>query len=172
MEASDRWLYDLEIREAEGVAGRVSGMAMVYGDSANIGNGLRETFLPGSLRRPPDGPVFANVRHDQGKLLAASHPDNTGSLTVEFREDGVHVAFDLPNTTLGREAAVMARAGVLRGLSIEFKALKQEYRALKRTIADAYMFGVGMVPRPAYQLSTAEVRAINEGRPFFRRWVY
>lgn len=168
METRDAKVYDFEVRDSGSGPGRIVGPALVYGDTARLSNGLLEIFEPRSLRPPPDGPIFANVRHDQGRLLAA-----TPAMTVEFRDDRVQVEFDLPDTDDGREAAKLARAGILRGLSIEFKALREAFKGETRSIADAYLFGVGMVPRPAYSLSKAEVRALdNELNDRRKWWIY
>ena len=159
-------VYEFEIREsATGGPGLVSGPALVYGDTATLANGVRETFAPGSLRRVEGEPIMVNVRHDQGRLLAG----DPGSLQVEFRAEGVFVEFELPDTDEGREAGKLAKAGVLRGLSVEFRAVAQEYRAMTRRIDDALLLGVGMVPRPAYAMSRAEVRSGQVGRS---GWVF
>ena len=57
------------------------------------------------------------------------------------------------------EALEMIRAGKLRGLSVEFRALAQDFQDGLREIKKAILGGLGLVDRPAYQGSAGlEVR--------------
>ena len=73
---------------------------------------------------------------------------------------GLAVVIDtaLPNTSSGRDAATEVRSGLLKGLSIEFKAIRQSYRDGIRYIQEATLFAVGLVDSPSYAGSVAEVR--------------
>ena len=65
----------------------------------------------------------------------------------------------LPDTAAGRDAATEVRSGLLRGLSVEFKALAERYVSGVREIRRAALVGAGLVDSPAYRGSTVEVRA-------------
>ena len=68
----------------------------------------------------------------------------------------------LPDTTAGRDAATEIRSGLLRGLSVEFKAIRQTWQGGVRRIAAAKMVGVGLVDTASYD-APVEVRNETAG---------
>ena len=64
----------------------------------------------------------------------------------------------LPDTTAGRDAATEIRAKLFRGLSVEFRAIRQSYVDGIRRIQEAALGAVGLVDSPSYPNSLAEVR--------------
>lgn len=142
---------DMEFREADNGLGRVEGVLLRYGDTARImswGEDHEERFQPGALA-PYAGPIVANVLHDRSRLLA-SRP---GNMSLDFGEVEVRAAFDLPDTTDGREAAELIRMGVLSSLSAEFRVNDDAWAGKVRTIRSATLYGLGLVAQPAYPAS-------------------
>ena len=61
------------------------------------------------------------------------------------------MSINLPDTTAGRDAATNVRAGVLKGLSVEFRSEKETVRnGPVRIIEKAALVGVGLVDYPSY----------------------
>ena len=76
----------------------------------------------------------------------------------EVRNGAVLVNQALPDTQAGRDAAKEIREGLFRGLSVEFRAVRQSYRAGVRYIQEAALGAVGLVDSASYSNSTVEVR--------------
>ncbi|MCY3813971.1 MAG: HK97 family phage prohead protease [Gammaproteobacteria bacterium] len=125
--------------------GHLSGVLLTYGERARD---RREVFAPGSLSWPDDG-VVLNLAHDRKRPVMRCTP------LLEGRD--VRIAFDLPDTTAGRDAAVMVRNGTLRGFSAEFVAIDEGRRDGLREIRAARLVGAGLVDDAAYG-NSAEVR--------------
>ena len=142
---------DLEVRysvdESRNTPGRLTGTLMRYGVRASD---RPEMFEDGALSWPDDGIVVYEVHNPHAPILRAVP-------FVEGRE--VRIDAEFPNTTRGRDAAESMRSGVLRGLSVEFRAIKQSYRSGLRSISKAMLGGAGLVVKPAYSDSLAEVRS-------------
>jgi len=134
------------------IVGSGHGMAVPYNAETMIG-GVRESFAPGSFD-------LANVI---GKPLAYRHGEPVGKITgAENREDGLYIDFEIVDTALGRDAAVLARTSTIKGLSVGFNPVKsimsKARDAIQHTAAN--LLEVSLTPYPAY--STAGVSAIRE----------
>jgi HK97 family phage prohead protease len=143
-----------EIREdANGdIVGTGTGRAVPYGVEIEIG-GVRESFARDAF----------NVDEVIGKPLAYRHNEPVGIITgAENREDGLYIDFDIVNTTLGRDAATLARTGASRGLSVGFNPIKSAWTKTRDAVQhmSAGLQEVSLTPYPAYQ--TAGVSAIRE----------
>lgn len=144
---------------AEGV---IEGTAIPYGAVATIGD-FTERFLPGSVTF---GSVIANRQHDRHKPLART---DGGGLTLTDSATELRARIELPDTTDGRDVRELVKRGVLRGLSVEFQAIRDEWREAERTIHQATVTGLAVVDTGAYAGATvAEVRealdAMRTGR--------
>ena len=60
------------------------------------------------------------------------------------------VSVPLPDTAAGRDAATEIRGGLMRGLSVEFRVVKQRYVQGIREIEAAILRGAGLVDSPSY----------------------
>jgi HK97 family phage prohead protease len=147
-----------EIREdANGdIVGTGTGRAVPYGVEIEIG-GVRESFARDAF----------SVDEVIGKPLAYRHNEPVGVITgAENREDGLYIDFDIVNTTLGRDAATLARTGASRGLSVGFQPIKSAWTKTRDAVQhmSAGLLEVSLTPYPAY--ATAGVSAIREeGEP-------
>ena len=71
----------------------------------------------------------------------------------------------LPDTTAGRDTAVEVAKRLLRGFSLEFRALKDSINPKgHRIITEGRLFGFGVVDLPAYPDSVASMRSWGEYR--------
>ena len=136
-----------EFRAENGV---LKGTVVDYSDSAKFGS-FTERFLPGSLRL--DDPIL-NLQHDRGKPVA-----RPGSgLVIDDGPKRMRMEATLPETVYGREARELVDAGILRGLSLEFVAVREKWDGMRRTIMEARMTALALVDKPAYGRSEIEAR--------------
>ena len=140
----------------------VEGTALRYGDVAEIGGGLRERFEPGAFA--PVGDVVLNSSHDRTTPLART---GGGGLEIMDGADALRIKATLPDTTAADDTLELVKARVLRGLSIEFKAIKERFEDGVRVVERALLSGVAVVDTPAYADSTVEARA-RKGR---KTWI-
>ena len=144
-----------EFRAENGV---LKGTVVDYADRAKFGS-FTERFLPGSIR--VDDPIL-NLQHDRGKPVARAG----AGLVIEDGPQRMTMQATLPDTVYGREARELVSAGILRGISLEFLAVKEKWDGHQRTITEAVMTGIGLVDKPAYGRSEIEARLADmQGRP-------
>lgn len=145
----------IEVREdaADGdVVATGYGRAVPYGDPTNLG-GVEESFAREAFD-PAD--VI-------GKPLAYRHDQPVGIITgAENREDGLYIDFQIGNTTLGRDAATLARMGASKGLSVGFQPVESAWAKTRDKVqhTKARLLEVSLTPYPAY--ATAGVADIRE----------
>ena len=116
-----------------------------------------EMFAAGALTWPADG-VILNLSHDRKQPLLRFTPTVT--------ENRVMVDVQLPDTSRGRDAAVMVRNNTLRGLSVEFRSQEEGQRDGMRLVRRAALMGAALVDDAAYG-GTLEVRdkAVSAHKP-------
>ena len=136
--------------------GRLVGVLLPYGEQATD---RRERFARGALHWPSDG-VLLRAMHRRDSPIARFTPEAT--------DTEVRVSIALPDTVAGRDAAANVRAGVLRGLSVEFRAEKETRRDGLRVIQRAKLVGAGLVDSGAYAGATVEARGKAKRR---RLWL-
>ena len=132
--------------------GILNGVLMTYDQRASD---RAERFELGSLHWPDDG-VVLREQHNRQAPIARFTPELDGP---ELR-----VAIPLPDTARGRDAATNIRAGVLTGLSVEFRAEREGTENGVRVIRRAKLVGAGLVDDPSYTGSTVEVREQRDSR--------
>ena len=108
-----------------------------------------EMFARGALEWPDDG-IILNRQHNRGQPIVSFHP--------EVRGDEVWIDLPLPDTTAGRDAATEVRNRTLRGVSVEFGALRESRRNGLRVIERAELRGAGLVDSADYG-NLVEVRS-------------
>lgn len=98
-----------------------------------------------------------------GRPLAYRHGEPIGVITgAENREDGLYIDFQIVNTASGRDAAVLARTGASRGLSVGFEPIKSTWTRARDAVQHlkAGLLEVSLTHMPAY--ATAGVSEIRE----------
>lgn len=118
--------------------GRISGVLLTYGSRARD---RAEVFADGALSWEEAG-VLLNVQHDRAQPIMRFVP--------ELRGQDLVIDAALPDTSRGRDAAVMVRNGTLRGLSVEFRSLEEDRQGGMRRIRRARLGGAGLVDSGAY----------------------
>ena len=144
------------------VEGRtVSGVVMRYGE---VSPSHKERFEAGSLRMADAVPL--NLGHDRERAVAW-HPG--GGLELVDRGEALEMSAEVPPIPAGDRALQEIRSGQVRGLSVEFQAVKESRVGGVRVISEALLTGIGLVSKPSYQGSQVEARARRHGR--FPKWL-
>lgn len=155
---------DIELRddpEREG-PGLLSGRLMRFGEVIKHQHGP-EAFEPRSLRFSAEHGVTLYDGHDTfpRRPVSIVHPvQDEREARIEHR---------LPDTPAGRSVAARVRSGELKGLSVEFQAVKESRAAGVRRIAQANVVGLAVVRNPAYS-APVQVRSAAKGNK--RRWYW
>ena len=138
---------------------RLSGVVVTYGEigAAPFGKELFEARAFGDLS---EADVILNTMHDRRRPLARTR----SGLTITDDERALSIAAELPATREADDTLELVRAGVFRGLSIEFTALRERVVSGVRRIQSARLSGVGVVDRPAYPGSEVQARGANLAR--------
>ena len=131
---------------------RLLGTAIRYGEVGALPFG-HERFEPGAFA--PLSDVILNVQHDRGRPLART---GGGGLVLHDDAGKLRIEAALPKTREADDALELVRAGVLRGLSIEFHATEERMDGNVRVIERAKLSGVAVVDSGAYPGSTIEAR--------------
>ena len=154
----------VELREDDTLAspGRLTGTLLTYGERASD---RPELFERGSIDLAAitaSGGIVINRQHTRGAPIMRVIP--------ELRGDALVIDAQLPESSAGRDAAVEIRSGLMRGLSVEFKAIRARMVNGVRRISEAALVAGGLVDDPSYSGSTVEVR--DKGRPetWLRPW--
>jgi HK97 family phage prohead protease len=146
----------LDFREATDnpdVAATFEGLAVPYGEAANLG-GIREAFGPDAF--DPAAVI--------GKPLCWRHGEPVGRITDARNESGgLWVRGDIANTGLGRDTAVMARMGI--GLSVGFEPNASTWNRAKDFVTHtrATLGELSFTHMPAY--ASAGVTTTREETP-------
>lgn len=157
LELTIRAVPDTRGGETGATTGRTfTGIGVPYGQTIDLGWGLREQFEPGAIDLARDDvPTLILWRHDEpiGRVTAGHDTD-----------DGFQITGELSDTSQARDAATLLRDGVITRLSIGFQP--EEYRVIDNgddteTIIHTKVRALefSLVPFPAYsQAAISDVR--------------
>ena len=135
-----------ELRDT-GDGDRLEGTAIRYGEIAVIGPGLRERFLAGAFGDLRQADICLNFSHKRSRPLART---GGGGLRLIDSPESLSVVADMPKTRESEDALTLVRSRVLRGLSIEFSAIRERSVERVRQVEQARLVAVGLVDSPAY----------------------
>lgn len=146
----------------------VEGVAVPYGQVADIGGLFKERFEAGAFGDLSAADVIVNRQHDRAMPLARTGA--SGGLTLTDSPHALRAAVTLPPTTEGRDTGELVKRGVLRGFSVEFVIASdggETWLDTLRTITRAELRGLAIVDRPAYTDAEAKIaqRAKTHKRP-------
>ncbi len=162
---------DLERRTAtvahEGTT--IRGLAIPFNSLSEDLGGFVELFEPSAVDRTlAEGlDVRALVDHDPAKIIGRT---KAGTLTLRKAADGLHVAINVPDTTVGRDVLTLVSRGDVSGMSIGFRVMpggdrfEQRDGQMVRVVTDARIIEASIVTFPAYTATDASVaqRALRE----------
>ena len=132
---------DAETRE-------VVGLAVPYGQRADIGGAYQEEFAPGAIRSVEDVKLFWQHSEPIGKILEGRDTD-----------EGFEIRAKISDTPRGQEAYTLLKDGVINKFSVGFVPVEQtkDGNVVTRTLVD--LKEVSLVSFPAFAgASVAEVR--------------
>ena len=162
METRTFTVDDIEVREA-GDGMSFTGYAAVF-NSPSEPLPFTETIAPGAFRRSLSSRnnVFMLLNHDPAVPLAS-----TRSKTLSLSEDGTGLRAEakLPETTAGRDLAVLLRDGIVNSMSFGFSVPKGgdswSQDGMTRTLNQVRLHEVSVVAFPAYAATSASVRSVD-----------
>ena len=136
--------------EARAAGRRVTGDVMVYGEQSPS---HRERFEPGALVLADS--VSLNLYHDAERSIAW-HPG--GGLSLDSGPDALRMVAELPPIPAADRALAEIASGRTKGLSIEFRKIRDRYEDGIRIVESAELRGIGLVKKPSYVGSQIEIR--------------
>lgn len=158
--------------EGESGPGVLTGYAAVWDSESRDLGGFVEVIARGAFGEPIDDTgalnlethvrVIGRTNHDSNLLLGTT---DAGTLRLFLDDVGLRYEVDLPDTSYGRDLAVLARRGDIRFSSFAFRILpggaEWSYGADDRpirTVTAAALSDVAPVADPAYWGSSSEMR--------------
>lgn len=138
-----------EIRATDEEKREVSGIAVPYNESFDLGNGKFERFAPGSV----DTTSHVKLFRDHEEIIGVVTEMNESDIGLEIRAK-------ISETNLGNETLSLVKDGAIRSFSVGFIPLENETdgNTIIRTKVD--LKEVSLVPFPAY--NKAEVVSVRE----------
>lgn len=112
-----------------------------------------------SLRSRNDVMLLWN--HDSGQPLASTR---SGTMKLTEDEVGLRVEARLPQTTLGKDLAILLRDGIVGKMSFGFNVIKDSWNSEgnERRLKSVRLFEVSAVVWPAYTSTSATVRGLDK----------
>ena len=147
-----RCSIELRADDSRQSPGRITGTLLTYEQRASD---RPELFKEGALSWPDDG-IILNEQHNRQAPIMRFTP------VIEGR--AVLIDAPLPDTTRGRDIAVMVKNGTLAGLSLEFRARAEGMRGQLREVRAADLLGATVVDSASYK-GSLEVRHKGKGGP-------
>ena len=147
---------ELEIREFAASADleerTVTGLAVPYGQSADIGGSYQERFQAGAIDSIEDVKLFYGHEEPIGKIIEGRDT-----------EAGFEIMAKISDTPKGNEVLTLLRDGVLNKFSVGFLPLEQEQEGSTITRTKVSLKEVSIVPFPAF--SGANITEVREEQP-------
>jgi uncharacterized protein len=146
------------------------GYAAVFNRSTDIAGYFMERIKPGAFSKAVGADVRALIDHDTGRVIGRT---SAGTLRLAEDETGLKVEIDLPDTTDGRDLAVLLERGDITGMSFGFVVTHDEWDETgempMRTIHEVELFEVSAVAFPAYDDTSIALRSLEEARKETKR---
>jgi HK97 family phage prohead protease/HK97 family phage major capsid protein len=126
----------------------VVGLAVPYGQTADIGGVYREEFVPGAIRSVEDVKLFWQHSEPIGKIVSGRDTD-----------EGFEIRAIISDTPRGQEAYTLLKDNVINKFSVGFKPVEQTRDGDLVTRTLVTLMEVSLVSFPAFQgASVSEVR--------------
>jgi HK97 family phage prohead protease len=146
----------------------IGGYAAVFNSPTTIGDMWTEVILPGAFTktlRSGGIDVLALYSHEIERLLGRQ---SSGTLRLTEDAKGLAYEIDLPDTTDGRDVAVLVDRRDLQGSSFGFNVTKQEWDETVtppvRTIMEVELYEVTVTASPAYDDTEVGMRSLETAR--------
>ncbi len=129
--------------------GAIDGVVVRYGSEASVMD-FRERIEPGAFAFDD---VILNLHHDRTRPIART---DGGGLTLSDTKDAL-TARAVPVGPDAKGALELVQKRVLRGFSVEMAVQSDRFEHGVRVIDRAKLVGIGLVDRPAYSDSQAQI---------------
>ena len=173
--------HKVEVR-SEGDSKRITGLAAVFYDGTrdteyDLWYGVKERIMPTAFDRAIEekDDVRGLFNHDPDNLLGRTV---SGTMTLAKEKAGLRYTIEPGATTIAANVIESIRRGDLSGSSFAFFVDEELWRHEEddvdvREILSVRLFDVGPVTYPAYESTTAGLRAVggvDEARSSHIRW--
>jgi HK97 family phage prohead protease len=138
-----------EIRDTNQETREVSGIAVPFNDTIDIGGGLQEKFAPGAIDLNADVKLFRDHKEIIGKVTRMSEDTNGLNITAKISE-----------TQLGNETLALVKDGAIRSFSVGFIPVTDQRDGNTIIRKQVDLKEVSLVAFPAYD--KAAVTAVRE----------
>lgn len=134
--------------------------------SQNLG-GFVEQIAPGAFTKTlKEQDIRALFNHSEDNVLGRM---SAGTLSLTEDDEGLSYEIRLPDTTVGRDLAVLLERGDISGSSFGFRTLEDDWSETEqgyplRTLRAVSARDIGPVTFPAYVDSTSALRSLAETR--------
>jgi len=167
MDVERRYLAQpVELRASDGGPGILAGYAAKYMRySQNLGGFVEQVSARAFAKSLADRvSVLARYNHDDNYLLGTTE---AGTLRMSSDDVGLPYEVDLPDTSPGRDVAVLAKRGDLRYSSFAFHTLEDEWGVTEqgfplRSLLNVQLVDVAPVNSPAYLDTSTGVRSLAD----------
>lgn len=153
----------VELR-AEPDGRRLSGVCLPYGERSPTWN---ERFEAGAFAGADEADVVLNVGHDPGRVIART---GGGGLVLRDEPDALRMTAELVQTREADDVVALVKARIMRGLSIEFRAIDETDEGGVRVIRRAELSGLAVVARPGYEGTSVAARNAGDVGRRRGRW--
>ena len=149
MTMTDMITRSFEIRATDTEKREVSGIAVPYNDTIDIGGGWTERFEKGAVDLTADVKLFRD------------HTDIIGVVTaMEESDEGLLIRAKISETVLGNETLNLVKDGAIRSFSVGFIPVTDETKGKEIIRKKVKLKEVSLVAFPAYE--KAEVLSVRE----------
>ena len=149
MTMTDMITRSFEIRATDAEKREVSGIAVPYNDTIDIGGGWSERFEKGAVDLTADVKLFRD------------HTDIIGVVTaMEESDEGLIIRAKISETVLGNETLNLVKDGAIRSFSVGFIPVTDETKGKTIVRKKVKLKEVSLVAFPAYD--KAEVLSVRE----------
>ena len=119
--------------------GVLVGTAVPYDTPSPVDGVFNETFRSGSISYADA--VGVNVDHDPDRMIATLG----NGLQLEEHDEGLRATVSLPDTDYGRTIRALADANQVKGMSIEFRPIEDEWPEVdERIVTRALLSGLAI----------------------------
>lgn len=144
----------------------VAGVAAVIGRNSPDLGGFIERIEPGAFDDAEMTDVVALFNHDRNLLLGRT---SAGTASVSIRDDGLHYAIDLPDTSYANDLRASLDRGDVTQSSFAFSIAEDNWEDLDgmllRSITRiARVYDVSPVTEPAYPQTSVALRSLDQWR--------
>lgn len=165
--------YNLELRADENEQGVIEGVPIVFGKETIINDCFgqyKEIIDRSALDKTDLKDVRLFVNHDTDKITLARSKNGKGTMSLEVKEDGVHIRakLDIENNTEAKNLYSAIKRGDMDGMSFMFRVNDDEWVDLDKDVPTRTIKGISIVHEvsvvnfPAYKDTSVSARSSQE----------